>query len=250
MKIKLLLITLALSLMLASCTSPKQSESLPCNESESALLGRTDDLGEEYLDSFIFFGESTTYHLKSRGVLRGGTNTKQVWAPVSGTLNLDFTTKNAMIVYPETGEQITVADAAARSRPEYLVMTFGLNGAVQKIAKGEKFFKGSYKLLIDSVRSASPNTRIILQSAFPVASNMDMSSYTVSASTLNRYIDTINAWTLELASEEGLRYLDTAEILKNNEGFLFYEYQCGDGHHLTTEAYKRILAYIRTHGYQ
>jgi lysophospholipase L1-like esterase len=250
MKIKLLSIFLALLLFLASCTNAKTAESIPCNESQSALLGRTEDLGEEYLDSFIFFGESTTYHLKCRGVLRDGVNTKQVWAPSMGTVNLDFTTKDIRIVYPETGELLSVADAAARSRPQYLVMTFGLNGAVQKVKKGEGFFKASYKLLIDSVRNASPDTRIILQSAFPVASNMDMKSYTVSASTLNKYIDTINRWTLELASDEGLRYLDTSEILKDDNGFLLPEYQCGDGHHLTTEAYKQILAYIRTHGYK
>lgn len=250
MKIKLLLILLALAVCFVSCANAKNSESLPCNEPQSALLCTTEDLGDEYLDSFIFFGESTTYHLKSRGVLKGGVNTRQVWAPPSGTVNLDFTTKEIKIVFPETKELMTVADAAAISRPKYLVMTFGLNGAVQKVAKGEKLFKRSYLLLIDSVREASPKTKIILQSAFPVASNMDMSNYTVDQRTLNRYIDTINSWTLELASEEGLRYLNTAEALKDNDGFLRLDYQCGDGHHLTTEAYRKILAYIRTHGYK
>ena len=250
MKIKLLLILLALAVCFVSCADAKSLESLPCNEPQSALLRTTEDLGAEYLDSFIFFGESTTYHLKSRGVLKGGVNTKQVWAPPSGTVNLDFTTKDIKIVFPETNELMTVADAASVSRPDYLVMTFGLNGAVQKVSKGEKQFKKTYLLLIDSIREASPKTKIILQSAFPVASNMDMRNYSVDASTLNRYINIINDWTLELASEEGLRYLNTAETLKDNNGFLKLDYQCGDGHHLTTEAYRKILTYIRTHGYE
>ena len=79
---------------------------------------------------------------------------------------------------------------------------------------------------------------------------MDMTNYTVDANTLNQYIDTLNEWTFELANDLGLKYLNTAEILKDKSGALIFEYQCGDGHHLSTEAYKKILGYIRTHGYR
>ena len=251
-KMKLLTILLVFTLILpiTACRGKPESDSILCDDPPSALLGPCDDLGMEYIDSFIFFGESTTYHLKSRGVLSGGVNTKQVWAPPSATVNLDFTTKSVRIVYPETNEKLTVAEAAAKKRPKYLVMTFGLNGAPQKIKNGKEAFKRSYLLLIDSVRLASPETKIILQSAFPVAKTMDMSSYSVDAKTLNAYIDMINSWSLELATEEGLGYLNTTETLKDKNGFLSPEYDIGDGHHLTTEAYEAILTYIRTHGYK
>ena len=78
---------------------------------------------------------------------------------------------------------------------------------------------------------------------------MDMSAYTIDQKTLNEYIGTINGWTYNLAVEEGLRYLDTAEILKDGDNNLKAEYQAGDGHHLTEEAYRTILYYIRTHKY-
>ena len=55
---------------------------------------------------------------------------------------------------------------------------------------------------------------------------------------------------MELASEQGLRYLNTAEVLKNESGALKEIYDVGDGHHLTKEAYVKILDYIRTHGYK
>ena len=76
-----------------------------------------------------------------------------------------------------------------------------------------------------------------------------MSSYSVDLLTLNKYIDTINSWTYSLASEENCKYLDTNEILKDENNNLKIEYQSGDGHHLTAEAYREILYYIRTHGY-
>ena len=254
MKIKLLIIPLiiALCLSLYRCSTCEhasvQCDDPPQNFSD-ALLKESEDLGDRYIDSFIFFGESTTYHLKSRGVLRDGVNTHQVWGPPNATVNLDLTTKDIKIIYPPTNEKMTIAQAVEREKPEYIVMTFGLNGAVQKFNKGAEYFKRSYLSLIESIRNSSPKTKIILQSAFPVAKNMDMTNYSIDVKTLNYYIDTINSWSLELASAEGLKYLNTSEILKDDTGSLYMEYQCGDGHHLTTEAYKKILTYIRTHGY-
>ncbi len=257
MKIKLsiyLLLT-ALCLNLAGCARRSYTDTgadadISGQMSQSAILPVSEDFGQEYIDSFIFIGESTTYHMKSRGVLSGGRDTKQVWATERGTLNLDLTTPNVKIVYPQTGELLTFAEAAARERPKYIVLTFGLNGAVQNIKRGADHYKSCYLSLINSVRDASPETKIILQSAPPVASNMDMSNYSVDVKTLNEYINTINSWSLELASKEGLRYLNTAEILKNEAGELRAELQIGDGHHLTAEAYEEILYYIRTHGYK
>ena len=77
-----------------------------------------------------------------------------------------------------------------------------------------------------------------------------MSRYSVSLRELNEYIDLINSWTASLADEEGLGYLATSEILKDANGNLKMEYQVGDGHHLTTEAYREMLYYIRTHPYR
>ena len=53
-----------------------------------------------------------------------------------------------------------------------------------------------------------------------------------------------------LAEELGVRYLNTAEVLKDDNGFLMSELDVGDGHHLSAEAYLRMLEYIRTHGYK
>lgn len=215
-----------------------------------ALLPEGQDAGEEYIDSFIFLGESTTYHLKSRGVLKGGTDTHQVWSNKLGTINLDATIESLEVVYPQTGEQLPLAEALRRSRPERILLTFGLNGAVDKIRRGEEYFKACYLSLINVIREASPDTDIILQSCFPIGRNMDMSAYTVDATTLNGYIDTINSWTLRLATREGLKYLNTSEVLRDSNGFLKAEYSSEDSYHLNTEAYRAILFYIRTHPYE
>lgn len=200
---------------------------------------------EDYIDSFIFFGESTTYHLKSREVLSGGKDTKQVWAPMSGTVNLDSTTAALKIVFPETGEEITIGEALKKAQPQRIMLTFGLNGATYKIKKGEEYFRACYLALINKIRESSPSTEIYLQSCFPIARSMDMSAYTVDARTLNEYIDTVNSWTARLASDERLYYVDSAPCLKDNDGFLMKEYDGGDGFHLNRTAYEKILEYIK-----
>lgn len=249
MKYKLSIISLILlSLILCSCASDTAVDAAASEQRRDTVLGTTADMGEDYIDSFIFLGESTTYHLKSRGVLKDGKNTKQVWAPKSGTVNLDTTVGSLKIVYPETGEELTVGEAVQRKKPQRILLTFGLNGAVEKIRRGEEYFRSCYLTLINAIRQGSPETVIILQSSFPISENMDMTNYSVDAATLMEYIRTINGWTAALAKDEGLGYLNTVEALVDEKGFLLSEYDVGDGHHLTADAYIKMLEYIRTHG--
>lgn len=224
-------------------------EPLECdtNNTLDAYIGDGSSSDREYIDRFVFLGESTTYHLKSRGVLTDGKETKQVWAPKSGTLMLTPTVSECRIVYPDTGEELDLCDALVRKRPEYMLLTFGLNGAASNISRGEDYFKSIYSRLIDSIRAASPSTTVILQSCFPVARNMDVSSFEVDVQTLNRYIDVINEWTGELAAEKDVGFLNSSEIFKDEEGFLRDELQAGDGYHLNTEAYRKMIDFMRTH---
>jgi hypothetical protein len=163
-----------------------------------------EDLGQAYVDSFIFLGESTTYHLKNRGVLTEGTNTRQVWGTPSGTINLDTTIGTLKIVYPPTGELLTIGEAVRREQPRRMLLCFGLNGAVGNVRRGKEYFQGCYRILIDAIQKNSPTTEILLQSAFPVAKNMNMTHFSVDLDTLNAHIRTINAWTEELAEEYGI----------------------------------------------
>ena len=236
-------IILVLTVMLVGC-----EKNVP-QDITDAFAESDGNSSQGIIDEFIFLGESTTYHLKSRGVLSGGTQTTQVWAPRSGTLMLEPSTYSCRIIYPETNEELELCEALKRKKPKYILLTFGLNGAAKHVTKGEDYFKSCYSRLISTINSASPETVVILQSCFPVGKEMDMSSHSVSVSTLNQYIDTLNTWTRELASELSIKYLNTAPLLKDSEGFLKNEFQADDGYHLTREAYLEILNYIKVQEY-
>lgn len=204
-------------------------------------LEQTEDYGQEYLDKIIFVGDSTTYGLKHYSMLSGGKNTKQVWVPASGTYSLNALVTTYKIVYPETGEEMTVAEAAAFAKPEYMVITLGINYGVPYC--GETEFKKYYRMLLDDVTTASPETKIILQSIYPVATNNELKDIT------NDKIDLANTWIEQLAEEYELKYLNTNSALKGTDGYLPLNHQNGDGLHLMPSGFDIVLNYIRTHGY-
>ena len=148
--------------------TPEPTEELP-PQPPATVLAETEDMGQEYLDKIIFRGDSTTYGMKYYGVLSGGKDTQQVWTPSSGTLTLSYQ-GFATIVYPPTGEEIPIRDAVERTKPEMMVITLGVNGVS---FMDEDYFKSEYSSLVNDIKAISPDTKIILQSIFPVASTYE-----------------------------------------------------------------------------
>ena len=207
-------------------------------EDDGVTLPLTPDSGTAYQDKIIFVGDSLTAHLIRSGARTDGTNTKQVWRCENNMMNLNSEITAVKIVYPGTGEKMTIAEAAQKAQPEIMIITLGTDWGVSYL--GETEFKSCYSALIQAIQKASPKTKIILQSIFPV---------TASCPSLdNTKIDTANKWVKAIAAENGCRYLDTQSILKDDKNCLKTNYcNSTDGIHLGKEAYVAILEYIRTH---
>lgn len=206
----------------------------------SVVLPETADAGFAYQDKLTFVGDSLTAHLVNRGVLTGGQDTHQVWRSKSYMIDLDSEVTSALVCLPGTDRYVTIAEAAGELRPEILVVTLGTDYGVSYLSKDE--FKYCYTKLLTAIRAASPDTVLILQSIFPVTATCSVLT--------NDKIDTANEWVKEVAAETGCRYLDTQSVLKGSDNCLIPSLcDSSDGIHLTTEAYRRILSYIRTHAY-
>ena len=210
-------------------------------DSVSTRLAQTADAGSGYVDKFVFLGDSTTYGLKYYGVLSGGSNTTQVWTPASGTLSL-HQQSFATIVYPESGEELTIVEAVTRKQPEYMLITLGVNGVS---FMDEAYFTSEYTKLVQNIQSASPNTKIILNSMYPVASD-----YKYLADINNQKITTANVWVEKVAEATGVHFLNSYETIVGADGWLPQDKQNGDGIHLNADGFQLILDYIRTHAYQ
>lgn len=221
--------------------APDEGVAATDTPASSVLLAETDDAGQEYIDKLTFLGDSTTYGLKYYEVLSGGKNTTQVWTPASGTLTL-FNYATATIVFPEDGQEISIVDAVTRKLPEYLVITLGVNGVSMM---DEDWFKTDYTALVQSIQAASPDTKIICNSIYPVEND-----YEQIESINNTNIPQANEWIKAVAEATGCKYADSASVLKAEDGSLREDYGNGDGIHLNADGFNAVLNYLRTHAYQ
>ena len=221
-------------------TEPAETEPIILPATGDYVLGETADAGIEYQDKIIFLGDSTTYSLLYYGKLSGGKESPQVWTPKSRTLALDLALTTT-ILYPDTEEEISIEEAARRKQPEIMVITLGVNG-VSYMHDKEDYFISVYTKLVNKIKNASPDTKIILQSIYPVARNWEKTK-----SINNERIRAANGWVQQVAEDCGIYYLDTISVLADEEGYLPEAYQNGDGIHLNANSCGIVLDYIRTH---
>ena len=192
---------------------------------------------DAYMDQLIFFGDSTTYGMRHYKVF-GEVNTPQVWTPSSGTLAL-FRATTDKIYYPDEDTELSLADICAAKRPKYLIITLGINGIS---SMKEDYFKSEYTKVVNIVKENSPDTKIILQSIYPVAKNYTKIS--------NSAIREANSWVVDVAYDCQVKYLDTFSALIGNDGYLPEDWQNGDGMHLNEKGFAAIMEYVRMHPYQ
>lgn len=223
---------LTVLLLLGVLTVPTQAETrepfvLPANEKDA-------------LGGVFFFGESTTAHLaRVGGVFDSAENRGKVLRDESGTRYLDMRILSSPVIYK--GEKIAFAEAIERAQPRVLVLSFGLNG-LSRWSRDPDAFLRNYRALIDGVLAHSPNTKILLQSVYPVGEN-DCFSSPVHA--LNAQIATLNGHIATLSKEyTNVDYINTASLLADANGVLSQGYDIGDGIHLTNEAYRIILTVL------
>ena len=229
-KLLSLLLLLALALSVTGCGGKSHTAVTPAP---------TADMGQSYIDRFVFLGDSTTYGLAYYEVLPHS----QVWTPASGTLTLNNWAVEAVEYYDEQDEvqSLSIADAAALRQPEYMMITLGLNGISYL---NEDDFKSYYISLVQAIQATSPNTKIICNSIYPVI------DAEVSSDIGNDRINAANIWIEAVATETGTRYLNTHDDLMDESGNLRTEYCNGDGIHLSPDGFNVMLQNVRTHGYQ
>ena len=200
-------------------------------------LEETEDMGDEYWSSITFLGDSTTHGLEVAGFVEK----RQVWLPDNKTLTLGRHNIDK-IVDPETGEEMFLRDIAALRKPELMVITLGVNGISFLTENG---FKAEYTDLLETIMEASPDTKIIINTIYPIAN-----SWKYQQDINNNKIDAANGWLLSIAETVGVRYMCSNTVLKNEYGILAENAHGGDGLHLNSASFEKVVKYIRTHGYR
>lgn len=225
---RIFLYLLCLTILTLNACEASTSSSPATDESKVAV-------GEEdFIDTLTFLGDSTTAHMLSRAPLKDANHSKQVWATKSRYLNLGPRITYEKIVCPENGEEMTIAEVAAKMRPTRLIITLGIDYGVYYYRDDPVAFSRCYEKLLDAILGASPDTTILLQSIFPVGKNSKVIT--------NDMVDRANDVIRTLADRRGLIFVNVNPLLKDEDGYLAPRYcYSEDGIHLTAEAYARIF---------
>lgn len=203
---------------------------------------------EEYIKQLSFFGDSTTYGMIRYIVENDGRfgqpaaklSRNQILVPPDGTFYL----RNLPTTQIQYQKQVlSLTEAFRKAAPNILIVTVGVNGLPSWT---EDSFRESYRRLIDLIASATPDTQIVLQSVYPIAKERSAKLKNFSM----EKIDRMNGWISAIADETGLPYLNTASALKGADGWLNPAYHNGDGMHLNTQGFNKVLAYIMDHPIQ
>ncbi|MDO4566246.1 MAG: DUF5011 domain-containing protein [Oscillospiraceae bacterium] len=198
----------------------------------TAILPESEDAGEEYILDTIFVGDSITQNYARLGNIPY----ENVWykASINPLLAREWTLE---IDGAESG--LTLIEAAALYKPRRIVTLMGV-GCVGYMSPEE--FTGHYRSLIEGVLQVSPDTELIVQSVYPLVSSYDLSGSSENNTKINAY----NYYLAEMCADMGLKFLNVAEILKNEEGYGPDDYFI-DGFHPTAAKNDEIMLYIRTH---
>ena len=211
----------------------------------SAEESSTDLLGADFINRLTFFGESTTAHL----AVRSKVSKKQIWTNPSGTARLDSTTPSRPLKDPKNEKFLSPIELTSRDKPEFIVLSFGLNG-IMEFEKNTADYLTKYQKLIDALAEVSPDTHFLIQAIYPVA---DLSHqvgwcFSVTPAEINQKINLLNNCMKEHCKTlSNADFLNTSANLSDENGFLKPCFTT-DGIHLTEAAYVEILEQFHAYG--
>lgn len=213
----------------------KDQEALDVEQLGNTILAVTEDAGQEYIDNTLFIGDSNTV----RSQVYGHTTWDNVVAAVS--MGVQHIPSLKMTYFKGFDDAVTVPEAVKIIQPQRIIITYGTNNTIGY--EVEDFIK-MYKDGLDAIKNAYPYADIIINSIPPIDKERENLAITMQT------IDKMNKALSELAKEEGYKFINSAEVLKDEEtGFAKKDYTIGDGVHLSKLGMDAMFEYFRTHAY-
>lgn len=132
-------------------------------------------------------------------------------------------------------------DALTAQQPKAVYLLLGTN--VLGADSDYTSFLTYYRLMLDMISQALPNTKIYVQSITPVRPEMRKKSPGLYKERLCEINDALSA----IALEKGCTFLNLWEALADENGDLIEEYAQPDGYHLLPAGYDAWVDYLCTH---
>ena len=190
----------------------------------------------EYFDHVLMIGDSLTRTLANLDYPNGLADHADICAYVSITPAQIMNNVTAENIH---GEQVAVWDEITSHDPRIVYVLLGSNSL--GVDTDEHLIQ-TYNLLLDKLKTAFPNAEIIVEGLTPVSRKVSSDQLSLT----NGRIRALNVRLAEMASENGLRYLDTYSALCNEDGDLPTNLCREDGIHLNAEGSARWVAFLQS----
>ena len=185
------------------------------DNTSAALLAETPDAGEEYLAQTLFLGDSNTVRLYNNGLV-----SLQQFCAKEG-IGLHSALQEGIVSFKNNNNRYTIPQAVAMMKPRRVVLTLGTNDTGMAVQD----FINNYTALVQAIQASYPQ--------------MDQTK-----------IDDFNMALLTMCEQLGVKFLNSAEVLKDETGYGQADFYGAGDIHLKSSGLKAMLNYLRTHAYQ
>lgn len=189
-----------------------------------------DPVEDTYFDDAVFLGDSRTEGFRLYSGLNTGKYLYATGATVASVFNKSVDTPLG---------KMPLLDALQQMDCGKIYVMLGVN---ELGWNGTDIFRNQSAKLIERLQADHPDATIVIQSILPVSAKQDAKGSYVN----NQRIDAYNQVLQELAETYGVVYLNVAEAVMDEDGYLRADWNF-DGVHLNKAGCQAWLDYLRTH---
>ncbi len=210
---------------------------------EGTVLPETEDAGQDYLDETLFIGDSNTYRY-----MMYGEDDETPFTSLQNTIGVvsmgvGSITSLKCEEFVGYSEPVTIPEAVKIMQPKRIIICFGTNN-LSAAGKGTDNFIEQYAKGLAAIHKAYPYADIIVSAVPPLDKQRSNTALTMTQ------VDEFNQAIVAVCEEEGYKFLDSSEALKDEKtGWAKEDYTLSDGVHLSKEGVTAYMEYVRTHAY-
>lgn len=199
-------------------------------EDPSPVVEESEPVEDTYFDDVLFLGDSRTegFHLYSG--LKTGSYLYATGATVESVFTKSVNTPKG---------KMPMLDALAQMDCGKIYVMLGVN---ELGWNGTDIFRNQTAKMIERIEADHPDAALVIQSILPVSAKQDAKHSYVN----NQRISAYNQVLQELAEQYELPYLNVAEAVSDENGYLRADWNF-DGVHLNKAGCQAWLNYLRTH---
>lgn len=207
----------------------------PLDTSLGAILAESSDAGSDYLSSTVFVGDDNVVALTASSSV-----TIDRYVGEKG-LSVSNLTKKSCVYFEDDSSAYTIPQAIAKMKPRRIIVMVGKNDLDGNTTVDS--FIQSYTQALSAIHTGYEYCDIIVSAIAPVTED------SADAAVVQTRIDQFNQALAKLCEDNGYKYLNAAEVLKNRSGFAESAYIGKDDGLLTSSGVNAYLDYVTTHAY-